>query len=191
MEGTSTSTSTNQTSITRITLGAGGIPIGAKPGKGWYGTRFDMPYLRDALLDRGVGVETLETATTWSNLHHLHRVIRAQIATSIRRHTRLGTCDPIVMAHISHSYTDGASLYFTFLFPMSLESPVAQWRSIKREVSDAILEHGGTISHHHGVGTDHRDWMTPEKGALGVSILEAVRDRVDPDGLMNPGKLLP
>jgi alkyldihydroxyacetonephosphate synthase len=95
------------------------------------------------------------------------------------------------MAHISHSYTDGASLYFTFLFPMSLESPVAQWRSIKREVSDAILEHGGTISHHHGVGTDHRDWMTPEKGALGVSILEAVRDRVDPDGLMNPGKLLP
>ena len=95
------------------------------------------------------------------------------------------------MAHISHSYHDGASLYFTFIFPMSVQSPVAQWRAIKREVSDAILENGGTISHHHGVGTDHVDWMAPEKGDLGVAMLKAMRESVDPHGLMNPGKLLP
>ena len=191
LEGTTASTSTSRVGIARIALGAGGIPIGAKPGKGWYGTRFEMPYLRDALLDRGVGVDTLETSTHWSNIHHLHQVVRNQIATSIRRHTRVGTGDPIVMAHISHSYTDGASLYFTFLFPMSEQAPVEQWKAIKREVSDAILDNGGTISHHHGVGTDHRDWMTPEKGELGVTLLKAMRDSVDPHGLMNPGKLLP
>jgi len=191
LEGTTTSTSASRVAIARIAMGAGGIPIGAKPGKGWYGTRFDMPYLRDALLERGVGVDTLETSTTWSNVQHLHQMVRKQIATSIQRHTRVGNGEPIVMAHISHSYTDGASLYFTFIFPMSLQAPVAQWRAIKREVSDAILEHGGTISHHHGVGTDHRDWMTGEKGELGIAMLKAVRDSVDPHGLMNPGKLLP
>jgi alkyldihydroxyacetonephosphate synthase len=191
LEGTTTSTSASRVAIARIAMGAGGIPIGAKPGKGWYGTRFDMPYLRDALLDRGVGVDTLETATNWSNLHHLHQTVRKQIATSIRRHTHVGTGEPIVMAHISHSYPDGASLYFTFIFPVALEKPVAQWKAIKREVSDSILENGGTISHHHGVGTDHRDWMEGEKGELGVAMLKAVRDSVDPHGLMNPGKLLP
>ena len=191
LEGTTASISISRAAIARIALSAGGIPIGAKPGKGWYGTRFDMPYLRDSLLDRGVGVDTLETSTNWSNIQHLHQTVRNQIATSIRRHTRVGTGEPIVMAHISHSYPDGASLYFTFIFPMSADSPVTQWRAIKREVSDAILENGGTISHHHGVGTDHVDWMTPEKGDLGIAMLKAVRDSLDPHGLMNPGKLLP
>ena len=191
LEGTSASTSASRVGIARIAMGAGGIPIGAKPGKGWYGTRFDMPYLRDALLDRGVGVETLETSTHWSNIHHLHDTVCKQISTSISRHTRIGTGDPIVMAHISHSYTDGASLYFTFLFPMSVQSPVEQWKAIKHEVSNSILENGGTISHHHGVGTDHRDWMTREKGELGIALLKAVRNSLDPHGLMNPGKLLP
>ena len=96
----------------------------------------------------------------------------------------------IVMAHVSHSYPDGASLYFTFIFPRQLDREVEQWQAIKRAASDAILMNGGTISHHHGVGADHVPWLAEEKGAIGMSILKATKREMDPKGVMNPGKLL-
>ncbi len=190
MEGTTAAVSASRISIARIAMGSGGIPLGAKPGKGWYATRFEMPYLRDALLERGVAVDTLETATPWSNINHLHRAVRESITTAIKRSADREMGEPMVLAHISHSYADGASLYFTFVFPMASRDPVGQWLSIKRAVTDTIVASGGTISHHHGVGRDHRRWMAAEKGALGVSVIRAVQRSLDPQGVMNPGKLL-
>jgi alkyldihydroxyacetonephosphate synthase len=97
----------------------------------------------------------------------------------------------IVLCHISHSYADGASLYFTYIFPRALDREIAQWQAIKRAATDAIVAHGGTISHHHGVGEDHLPWMAQEKGALGVEILRAIKRTLDPKGILNPGKLIP
>ena len=191
MEGTSASVAASRISVARICLGGGGVPLGPGPGRGWYATRFEMPYLRDALLNRGVGVDTLETATHWSNIQHLHRVVKKQLVTSIKRHSDRCKGEPIVMAHISHSYHTGASLYFTFVFPIALGDPLGQWTAIKKEVSDVILANAGTISHHHGVGRDHRPWMRPEKGELGVQLLQSACAGVDPTGMMNPGKLIP
>jgi alkyldihydroxyacetonephosphate synthase len=98
------------------------------------------------------------------------------------------------MAHLSHSYLDGACLYFTLLYPLvrplATERAVSQWRAIKRDVTDAIVGAGGTLSHHHGVGVDHRAWLPEEKGALGMELLRAAKATLDPDGVMNPGKLL-
>jgi alkyldihydroxyacetonephosphate synthase len=96
----------------------------------------------------------------------------------------------IVMAHISHSYPDGASLYFTFLFPRDPKNDVAQWRTIKSAASDAIVRAGGTISHHHGVGEDHVAWLEAEKGPTGMGVLRAVKRELDPTGVMNPGKMV-
>ena len=96
-----------------------------------------------------------------------------------------------VMCHISHSYPEGASLYFTYIFPRALDGEIAQWRAIKTAASDAIVANGGTISHHHGVGEDHLPWMAQEKGALGIEVLRAIKHTLDPNGIMNPGKLLP
>lgn len=161
----------------------GGLPVGAGPGKAWLKNRYAMPYLRDPMLDRGIGVDTLETSTSWSNLPWLYEAVRHAIAS------KLGT--GAVLTHISHSYEDGASLYFTFFFARDLGDELGQWRALKKAASDAIVENGGTISHHHGVGQDHAAWMTKEKGPLALEMIAAAKQQLDPQGVLNPGKLLP
>lgn len=94
------------------------------------------------------------------------------------------------MTHLSHSYPDGACLYFTALWPLDTGREIAQWTAIKHATTEAILAAGGTLSHHHGVGLDHAAWLVREKGALGVDALRAVKRNLDPDGILNPGKLL-
>ena len=95
------------------------------------------------------------------------------------------------MCHVSHLYPSGASLYFTFLAPQQEGEEIEQWRAAKTAACDAIAATGGTITHHHAVGRDHAPWMEQEAGALGLAALRAVKDRLDPAGIMNPGKLLP
>lgn len=169
-----------------IATRSGGLYVGRGPGNSWYENRFSMPYLRDPLMDHGVGLDTLETSTTWSNVPRLYQAVTGAIRDAMDARGHAG----VVLAHLSHTYLEGTSLYFTFLFPRELDDEVAQWRQIKEAASRAISEHGGTISHHHGVGLDHAHWLPPEKGALGMGVLEATKARVDPDGIMNPGKLV-
>jgi len=96
----------------------------------------------------------------------------------------------MVLCHISHVYETGASLYFTVLFALG-DDPLERWAQAKARASDAILDNGGTISHHHGVGTAHRDWYVREVGPLAVELLRAVKSTVDPAGILNPGVLIP
>jgi len=173
--------------IRAIARGRGGLYVGEGPGKSWWKRRFEMPYLRDPMLDHGVGVDTLETATEWSNVPKLYEAVRVAIRGTLEGEGRRA----IVMAHVSHSYLDGASLYFTFIFLRDLPRQIEQWKAVKSAASQAIVQNGGTISHHHGVGTDHAPYLETEKGALGLDVLAYVRKALDPRGTMNPGKLLP
>ncbi|HZI92135.1 MAG TPA: FAD-binding oxidoreductase [Thermoleophilaceae bacterium] len=170
-----------------ILRGAGAVSLGERPGRSWLRGRFSAPYLRDELLDRGVMVETLETATTWSGLHGLY----ATVGGALRESLAARSTPPAVMCHVSHLYPSGASLYFTFLARQEQGAELEQWRGAKTAACDAIHAAGGTITHHHAVGTDHAPWMEAEVGALGIEALRAVKERVDPTGVMNPGKLLP
>ena len=168
---------------TRALLEAcGGTSLGEGPAKAWEAGRFDAPYLRDALLSAGALCETLETATTWAQVGALKTAVTQALTTS------LGTA--LVMCHISHVYPTGASLYFTIVAGISGDA-AAQWAAAKKAASDAILANGGTITHHHAVGADHRPWMTAEIGELGVKVLRAVKQTLDPAGILNPGKLIP
>jgi alkyldihydroxyacetonephosphate synthase len=152
------------------------LPGGAAVGGAWLKSRYAGPHLRDDLLDRGVLVETLETATTWSQLAGLrHAVTEA-----------LGGLH--VGCHISHVYPTGASLYFTALGVQS-DEPVAQWQRYKAAACDAIVANGGTLTHHHAVGRDHAPWLEHEDPG-GVDLLRALKERLDPAGILNPGKLL-
>ncbi len=169
-----------------IAAKAGGLYVGRGPGNSWYENRFEMPYLRDPLMDRGIGIDTLETSTSWSNVDRLYRAVTSAIRGALEAHGHPG----VVLAHISHTYPSGTSLYFTFLFPRDLEDEIGQWRAAKEAASKAIAEHGGTISHHHGVGIDHAHWLVPELGALGLDVIAGAKERVDPQGILNPGKLL-
>jgi alkyldihydroxyacetonephosphate synthase len=155
-------------------------------GEKWAQDRYRGPYLRDALLDAGALVETLETTTFWSSLRGLYEAVSGALRDSL---STQGT-PPVVLCHISHVYPTGASLYFT-VGCAQLEDPIAQWLIAKAAASDAILAAGGSITHHHGVGTDHRDWYEREIGPLAIESLQAVKATLDPVGILNPGVLLP
>lgn len=158
---------------------------GPGPARSWERGRFAAPALRDPLLDIGVLAETLETATTWAGLTALkHAVTRALDESLSAEGTK-----PIVMCHISHIYPAGASLYFTVIAALTAE-PGPQWRRAKDAATRAIVAAGGTITHHHAVGRDHRPYLESEIGPLGVRVLEAVKATLDPSGIMNPGALL-
>ncbi len=162
-----------------------GASRGEEPARSWERGRFASPALRDTLLDIGVLAETLETAATWAQLAALKAAVTDALSEAL---TAEGT-KPIVMCHISHVYPAGASLYFTVVAALT-DHPVAQWARAKDAASHAILAAGGTITHHHAVGRDHRPYLEDEIGGLGVAILRAVKDTVDPRGIMNPGALV-
>jgi alkyldihydroxyacetonephosphate synthase len=169
----------------------GAMTIGDSAGRRWHQGRFHGPYLREPMMDRGLGVDTLETATSWSKLDALYAAVKSALENTIRETAPRPGARGIIACHISHSYPNGASLYFTYIFPRALDGDVAQWLAIKRAATDTIVAHGGTISHHHGVGEDHLPWMTQEKGTLGVDVLRAIKGALDPKGILNPGKLIP
>jgi alkyldihydroxyacetonephosphate synthase len=164
----------------------GGLAVGRSPGEAWRKGRFGAPYLRDELLTQGVMVETLETATSWSNLRALHRAVATAISDALAAEGTPG----LVMCHVSHLYETGASLYFTFIARQREGAELEQWRAVKQAASDAIVAGGGTITHHHAVGRDHAPWLKDEVGEAGVAALRALKAELDPAGIMNPGKLL-
>ena len=169
-------------------LRAGGAAyLGQAAGRAWEHGRYQGPYLRDALLERGAMVETLETSHTWSKLAGLHRSLGAAIRDSLAGQGTPG----IVFCHLSHAYPDGASLYFTFAARARSGAEIEQWREVKRAACEAIVAAGATITHHHAVGVDHVPYMEAEVGGVGVEALRAVKAELDPAGVMNPGKLLP
>jgi len=183
-EGAAADVSRRRAPAARALRSAAALPLGRGAGEAWRATRFAGPHLRDALLDRGVLVETLETAATWSRLGAVRAAVRDALAGALA-----GT-PPAVGCHVSHLYPDGASLYFTVFARQDPRDPAGQWLAAKRAAGDAIAAAGATITHHHAVGRDHAPWLAAEHGPLGLEVLRAAKERCDPAGVMNPGKLL-
>jgi alkyldihydroxyacetonephosphate synthase len=177
-EGSAETVGRRRGAAARVLRHAGAMAAGRGPGEAWAAARFAGPHLRDDLLDRGVMVETLETATSWSNLERLHGAVRAALAGAV--------CG----CHVSHLYPTGASLYFTVFARQDRDDPAGQWRALKAAATDAIVAAGGTLTHHHAVGRDHAPWLPAEHGPLGVELIRALKERCDPAGIMNPGVLL-
>jgi alkyldihydroxyacetonephosphate synthase len=186
-EGSSESADRRRALGAPLLRAAGAVSLGEAPGRAWARARYDGPYLRDELMDLGYMVETLETAHTWARLGDLYAAVRDAIDGAMREQGTPG----LVMCHLSHAYRDGASLYYTFIAPRRPGAELEQWRAAKTAACEAIVACGGTITHHHAVGRDHAPYMAAEVGALGVDALSALKERLDPAGIMNPGKLLP
>lgn len=163
--------------------GLGGTDLGPERGTSWAEGRFHAPYLRDSMLDAGVLVETLETATFWSNRERVYQAVKQALESSLGEGT-------LVLCHISHVYETGCSLYFTVAAAQA-DDPIEQWLAAKAAASDAMIDTGATITHHHAVGTDHQQWLAREIGPVGVAMLRGLKDSVDPTGVLNPGVLIP
>lgn len=162
----------------------GAVSLGHRPGESWRRHRFGGPFLRDALMDLGYLVETLETATHWSGYAGLHQDVTQALTTALPVPP-----GPYVMSHLSHVYETGASLYTTVIAVADRADPVQQWSRAKAAATDTIMRQGATVTHHHAIGRDHAPWIEREVGSTGMSILRAVKESVDPRGVLNPGVL--
>lgn len=171
-----------------LARGHGGVHLGRALGERWRHNRFRNVYLRNAAWEHGYAIDTVETALDWP------RVTPAMHAVEQAAAQALATDGERVHAytHLSHVYPQGASVYTTFVYRLAggYDADLARWQALKRAVSDAIVAGGGTISHQHGVGADHAPWLAAEKGELGLSAMRALFRQFDPDGRMNPGKLV-
>ncbi|WP_165670308.1 FAD-binding oxidoreductase [Metapseudomonas otitidis] len=166
----------------------GGVFTGTLLGSKWAENRFRFPYLRHALWEAGYVVDTLETATDWSNVDALMSKVEASL--------REGLADEgervHVFTHLSHVYGEGSSIYTTYVFRpgASYETALGRWQRLKFAASEVIAHNRGTISHQHGVGRDHAPWLPLEKGVRGMATLQAMARHFDPDGRLAPGVLL-
>lgn len=155
-------------------------------GSTWRSTFVRAPYLRESLLLLGVLVETFETAITWDRFDALVADVTAATSDALQRVCGGGT----VTCRLTHVYSDGCAPYFTVLAPARRGSEVAQWDEVKAAASDALAAAGGTITHHHAVGRDHRPWYDRQRPDPFAAALAGAKDAVDPRGVLNPGVLL-
>ena len=186
VEGEPTAVKAERQVAVRACKRNGAFAIGKGVGATWLNERFELPYLRDVLLDHCILVDTLETATTWDKLEALHGAMKKSIEEAI---AEMGVAG-LAFAHVSHAYPDGASIYYTLVAPQVNGKEVQQWLRIKKAATDCIMQNGGTLSHHHGIGKDHAPWIKQELGENGLALLGAMKKQLDPEGIMNPGKLL-
>ena len=164
------------------------VHVGRQFGKQWHKGRFRTPYLRNTLWDLGYAIDTLETAVSWESVPRVINELEKAI------HDALDKWDERVhvFTHLSHMYPQGASIYTTMIFRIAPDpdETLHRWAEIKSAASQVIVNNKGTISHQHGVGTDHAPYLKAEKGELGIALLKNVFEKIDPQGIMNSGKLL-
>jgi alkyldihydroxyacetonephosphate synthase len=171
----------------RIVKAHKGFSLGAGVGKTWSADKFNVPYLRDFIMDYGCMADVSETAAVWSQVIPLYentiRAVKEKFGTD-RGSGYIG-------CHISHTYKTGACLYFTYASKQRAGQELEQYYEYKRLITDTFLKSGGTLSHHHAIGTEHRQWMEQEVSLTGLQALRAVKESLDPKGIFNPGKLIP
>jgi alkyldihydroxyacetonephosphate synthase len=167
----------------------------SRPGQAdrWRDAFLLAPYFRDTLVSCGVLSETFETAITWDRFAGFHAAVTGATRSAVARIGGLpeqGPGAPRVSCRLTHVYPDGAAPYFTVIAPAVRGGEVEQWDEIKAAASEAIISGGGTITHHHAVGRDHRPWYDRQRPAAFAAGLRAAKAELDPDGLLNPGVLI-
>ncbi|MBI4901519.1 MAG: FAD-binding oxidoreductase [Actinobacteria bacterium] len=185
-EGTAVHVRYEKSLVSKIVSRAGGMSVGKGPGALYDQKKYDVPYIRDFLLDRGIPADVSETSTPWSLLREMHDTT---VAAAYKAMEEAGV-QGFIMCHLSHSYHSGACQYFTFAINDSSERNMESYDLVKRAIQQSFMDHGGTVSHHHGVGEEHSPWLDQDISPAGVFIQRKLFDGVDPDHRFNPGKIL-
>ena len=165
----------------------GAINLGTDPGRSFERSKYDFPYLRDYAMERGIVADVSETTTVWSKLLPLYYATLESLEKAI-----INTGNkPFLGCHISHTYHSGASLYFTFGFTETPGRELDEYLYVKKTVEDSFIKNGATLSHHHAVGYEHLPWLEEDISSTGVKAVKALKSGLDPNGVMNPGKIIP
>lgn len=158
--------------------------LGTSIGNTWAKNKYDMPYIRDFIMDYGCVVDVAETSAAWDKVDSLY----ANVKDAIAKQYKADGISGYLGCHISHTYVNGACLYFTFAFPSPVPTDSAWYYKYKRLITDVIIASGGTASHHHAVGIEHEPWLKEECAPIALELLGTIKKAVDPQNLMNPGK---
>jgi len=185
-EGTKAGTKFSKSIVDRIVKKHGGMGVGTGPGVLYDQKKFDTPYLRDFLLDRGAVGDVSETAAPWSKLQNVYD---SAIAAAEKAYAELGI-KGWIMAHQSHSYHSGACLYFTFAF-VGQKDILGEYDYVKSAIQQSFIDSGATLSHHHGVGVEHSPWIADDISPQGAEVMAGLFAATDPKSNLNPGKILP
>jgi alkyldihydroxyacetonephosphate synthase len=186
-EGSAAHVARERKAVGKIVKAHGGLCIGSGPGTLYDQKKFDTPYIRDFLLDRGVAGDVSETAMPWSQLAPVYDAVTA---AAERAFADLGVMG-YIMCHLSHSYHAGACLYFTFAFsPSPGGDLLAEYDVVKSTIQQTFVDKGATLSHHHAVGTEHARWLGQDISEPGVEMLRALFEGTDPGRHLNPGKIV-
>lgn len=162
-----------------------GSVVGDGTSQRWRQAFLDAPYLVNSMVSLGVIADTFETATTWRGFPALHE----DVISSVRRAMQRVCGGGMITCRITHMYADGCAPYFTFIAPAKRGEELTQWAEIKQAAADALMKHGGTITHHHAVGRMHRPWYEQQRPEPFGEVLDAVKATLDPTGVLNPGAL--
>jgi alkyldihydroxyacetonephosphate synthase len=185
-EGTPVHVRYEKSLVGKIISRNGGMSVGKGPGVLYDQKKYDIPYIRDFLLDRGIPADVSETATPWALLKQIHDTTVAAASKAMEKAGVQG----FIMCHLSHSYHSGACQYFTFAINDSSEHNMESYDLVKRAIQQSFMDNGGTVSHHHGVGEEHSPWLDQDISPAGVFIQSKLFDGVDPDRRFNPGKII-
>jgi alkyldihydroxyacetonephosphate synthase len=185
-EGSKSHVALQQRLVREIVSKHGGIVVGKGPGVLYDQKKFDTPYIRDFLLDRGATADVSETAAPWSRLKPLYDNV---IARAEKAFAEIG-CQGYIMCHLSHNYHSGACLYFTFAIAYQGADVLEKYDVVKRAVQGEFIRSGGTLSHHHGVGAEHSPWLEDDISPAGAAMIARLLESTDPGGHLNPGKIV-
>lgn len=172
--------------VNKIIREHSGLGVGKGPGTLYDQKKFDIPYIRDFLLDRGIPADVSETSTPWSRVKEIHDETVKRAYEAFDRAGHQG----FIMCHLSHSYHSGACQYFTFAINDDSENNLRSYDVVKSAIQQSFMDHGGTVSHHHGVGEEHSPWMDQDISPAGVFIQRKLFEGVDPGRHLNPGKIV-
>jgi alkyldihydroxyacetonephosphate synthase len=168
----------------------GGERSSADPVNAWRNAFLQAPYLRDSLVACGVLSDTFETAITWDRFPDFHAEVMETAQRAVAEASPSGRGEPRISCRFTHVYPDGPAPYYSVLAPARRRDEAAQWDEIKAAVSDAVIDAGGTITHHHAVGRDHRPWYDRQRPDPFADALRAAKHELDPNGVLNPGVLI-
>ena len=161
--------------------------VGKSAGENWQHKKYDLPYLRDFALSNTAWADVFETTTVYSEVLELHAAVKTAVQAIWEAEGRQG----IIGCHVAHQYKVGCCLYFTYLGLQHDENDFELFLRTKRAATEAMLQHKGNLSHHHGIGYEMVPWVERYYGTPLLNWLYALKKQIDPQGICNPGKLLP
>ncbi|KAG5497778.1 hypothetical protein GH5_02568 [Leishmania sp. Ghana 2012 LV757] len=186
-EGTPDRVKFQRTETAAVFKKYGGVGIGRGAGDSWQEKKYDLPYIRDFALSLSHWADVFETSVLYSQAIPCWRAVKAAVRQVWKEHGHCGW----IGCHTAHQYKYGCCLYFTFASAQKDDMDMKIFLEIKRRATEAMLTHTGNLTHHHGIGYEHVPWMSRYMGPSTIDLLFAIKRKMDPKNICNPGKLLP